>query len=323
MSNFPPPDVTVLDLELDPRQPAPQYFLVRVNWLGGLPPTPPPFGMAADALGIDISHWQSQNKPAINWPMVKEVAKVKYVFIKASEGTFEIDDFLASHREGARAVGLPYGFYHYIRAGVPGATQADYFLTSLAGDVGNLPLVIDVEEGAPTLIELRRCVDRIKERVDGKEVMIYTRGSMWQELGGQSQTNPDFSDCLLWVSHPNATTPILPSDWTSYDFWQINWTARLPGISGAVDVNKYAGALPRPWWVRDFTPGTNPVSPPRYKAQPKVSGAPVTLHKAPHGDVDRILDISWTVDVTEITLDGWLRVNASPPLWGEEKNFKV
>lgn len=275
-----------------------------------------------DALGIDISKWQSQGKPPINWPMVKDVARVQYVFIKASEGAISVDEFLVSHRNGAKSVGLPYGFYHYVR-GDSGVTQANHFLNTLGDDTGTLPLVLDVEEGAPTIIELRRCVDRLHQRLPDKPIMIYTRAGLWAEIGGASPIAPSFNDCQLWVSHPNAITPILPVGWNTYDFWQINWQTRIPGIAGDVDIDKHKGSILRPWYVRDMTQVFGSTLPVRYQVRPKVSGAPVTLYKSPHGAIDRVMNITWISDVTEITLDGWLRVDITPPLWGRESDFKV
>lgn len=305
-----------------PTQSRPLPAPIIIQWVEeALPPPPAPL-LAPDALGIDISHWQSEGKPPIDWPTVRDVAKVKYVFIKASDGASDVDDFYIAHRDGARSVGLPYGFYHYIRTG-NGQVQADSFLAALGGDTGDLPLVVDVEEGAPTLIELRRFVDRLRERAPGKAVMIYTRASFWSEIGGGAPGSPTFSDCALWAAHPNAETPALPTGWTAYDFWQINWATRLPGISGAVDIDKYKGTLPRPWWVRDMTPDPIPSRPPRCQVRPRVSGAPVTLYKSPSGEIDRTLNVTWVSDVSEITLDGWLRVGFNPPLWAREEHFKV
>lgn len=281
--------------------------------------TPPAPILPPDALGIDISKWQSQGKPAINWPMLKDVARVQFAFIKASEGASDRDPFLTTHRNGAKSVGMPVGYYHYTRTGL-GVAQADHFLDTVGDDTGELPLVLDVEEGAPTLLELRKCVARIKERLPDKPIMIYTRAGLWAEIGGAN--GPSFSDCLLWVAHPNATTPILPVGWDAFEFWQINWQTRLPGISGDVDIDKFRGTLPRPWWVRDMTQTFGSTLPVRYQVRPKVSGAPVNIYKAPHGEIARDpLNVTWTVDVFEITLDGWLRV--SPVWWAKEESFKV
>lgn len=278
--------------------------------------------LPADALGIDISHWQSQGKPAIDWLKLRDVARVQFVFIKATEGASETDAFLLLHRNGAQSVGIPYGFYLYARAG-SGPQQADFFLEKLGADTGPLPLVIDYEEGGPPLFEVRRMVDRLRERVPGKEIMIYTRASKWAEMGGGTVTAPDFSDCQLWVSHPNAIAPILPVGWQTYNVWQMNWQTRLPGITGDVDINKFQGTLGKPWYIRDMLQAPGSSLPVRYQARPKVSGAPVTLYKSPRGIVDRTLNITWTSDVTEITLDGWLRVGVNPPLWGREESFRV
>jgi len=105
--------------------------------------------------------------------------------------------------------------------------------------------------------------------------------------------------------------------------WQLNWNTRLPGISGDVDINKCAGSLGRPWWIKDMVEAPGSLFPPRYQVRPKVSGAPVALYKSPRGIVDRTLNITWVSDVTEITLDGWLRVGRTPDLWAKEESFKI
>lgn len=308
MSNFPPPDVTVFELPYDPEA-SEQYFILKLVRSGAITPVPPP--VAPGALGIDISHWQSDNKP-IDWPLLYAEGRPAFVFMKATDGISFSDSWLARHREGARSEDLPYGFYHYMQAG-DGRAQADYFLNSLGGDAGHLPLACDVEENTIRLRDVRAFVDRIHEEVPGHPVAIYTRASLWSEIGGDNPNLPEFGDCLCWVSHPGAAKPILPSDWTAYDFWQVTWKGRIPGISANVDVNVFKGLAAKPWWVRDCP----------FNALPAINLAPVTLYKSPHGIIDRTMNINWLSKVTAYALDGWLKVADNPPLWAEAKHFKV
>jgi len=258
-------------------------------------------------LGVDISHWNDK----IDWPKFVEQSKPKFVFIKATEGLTVKDSLLETHRAGARAATLPTGYYHYLRPG-DGTAQADYFLDALGADLGLLPLAADVEEGALKLSEVREFVDRLKARAPNKAVTIYTRASLWQEIGGNTAGQPDFSDCQLWVAHPEADAPILPADWTAYDYWQISWQCKLAGAGGNVDVNLYRGGS-RPWYIRAMP----------YKALARKPGMPVPLYDAPGGRLLKTLNINWPVDVYEATLDGWIMVGRFPSLWADSASFKL
>lgn len=307
----------IVDLYFDPTKPVNEITL-RIH--AGAPPAAPP-GLPANGLGLDISHWQSDNR-AIDWPLLAEVGRPAFVYIKATDGP-GVDSWLTIHRDGALGNGLPYGFYHYMRA-QDGRAQADNFLSRLAGDLGVLPLAIDVEESDIKLIQVRAFADRLIERAPAQKIVIYTRATLWSEIGGDNPSLPEFKDCGLWVSHPNAARPILPSDWMVYDFWQINWRSRVPGIAGDVDVNMMAGPGPKPWFVRDFAiDPARPSAPPLYKARAVTPGDEIIFYKSPRGAEDRRQKIITAVDVFNITLDGWLKVSNSPPLWARNELFKV
>jgi len=98
-----------------------------------------PFGY-----GIDISHHSKE----VPWHALKD-AKVSYVYIKASQGQNGRDGKFVEFWKAAKASTLPFGAYHFLTAGVPGETQAAFFLKRLAevGHIqkGHLQPVLDLE----------------------------------------------------------------------------------------------------------------------------------------------------------------------------------
>lgn len=61
--------------------------------------------------GIDVSAWQGY----INYEKVKQDG-IEIVYIKATEGTWYVDNYLQYNYENAKKQGLKVGFYHFVRA---------------------------------------------------------------------------------------------------------------------------------------------------------------------------------------------------------------
>src|SRR5689334_7173402 len=59
--------------------------------------------------GIDISKYQGE----IDWAAVRG-AGTKFVWIKATEGGDHLDERFHANWAGAKAAGVPYGFYHFM-----------------------------------------------------------------------------------------------------------------------------------------------------------------------------------------------------------------
>jgi hypothetical protein len=130
-----------------------------------------------------------------------------------------------------------------------------------SGDLGELPLVLDVEmRGNPD--EVHNCLMEI-ERLFGKRPMIYTGQGIWNTLGN----TPWATDYPLWIANyliegtvrwreelvetVSQKTPFLPTDWenTGWTFWQFTQRGHGPDFglnwekSKQIDLNVYSGTL--------------------------------------------------------------------------------
>jgi GH25 family lysozyme M1 (1,4-beta-N-acetylmuramidase) len=89
------------------------------GWVQGKRPTRAIKAMPARwsklAFGIDISHYQKIT--AAGWGLMKDMAKLDFVFAKCSEGIDWIDPSFAGHVQGAYDVDIPMFGYHYFKTG--------------------------------------------------------------------------------------------------------------------------------------------------------------------------------------------------------------
>ena len=126
--------------------------------------------------GIDVSFYE----PNIDWATVKGTGLANYAFIRAGQGIVA-DTHFGRHREGAKSVGIPWGaywFYDPRYRTVNPKRQAEKFVETLGGDLGELPLVIDIEAYSKGPWHGWRnwydFMERVKTLLPGKRMMIYT-----------------------------------------------------------------------------------------------------------------------------------------------------
>jgi lysozyme len=183
--------------------------------------------------GVDVSH----HNGAIEWERVAHAGYV-FAFIKATEGSDRPDPIFAPNWRSAKAAGMLRSAYHFFSPASSGLLQAEEFL-DVAGSTGyDLPPVVDVEQipgSARTDVyikELRRWL-RLVEDATNIVPWIYTSSRTWRLLG-----NPTgFSRYGLWVTHPDAAEPALPSGWTGYSAWQFSWSGVVAGCKKPVDLD--------------------------------------------------------------------------------------
>ena len=183
--------------------------------------------------GIDVSAYQGR----IDWPEVAR-NRVRFAFIKASEGgTLRDPRFTRNWRE-ARAAGVLRGAYHYFQANRGGQVQADLFARTVPLASGDLPPVLDVEAANfHDVAVLRREVARWLRLIEaryGVRPILYSNHSFYKRhLAGH------FDDYPLWLAHYEVTRPTMPrSKWI---IWQHSDEAYVPGIRGVVDFNVFQG----------------------------------------------------------------------------------
>jgi lysozyme len=206
-------------------------------------PTPTPTFVA----GIDVSYHQG----TIDWGRVAS-SGTRFAFIRASAGTLTADSMYAANRPGASSAGLRVGSYHYANpdaAANDAANEAAWFLRNATVASGDLVPALDLEVsnglGSAALISWAQTWLSQVEAATGVKPMIYTNASFWSS----SMANTDWfarAGYRLWVaSWTSASQPTMPAgSWagTGWTLWQYSSTASVPGVSGAVDADRYAGS---------------------------------------------------------------------------------
>lgn len=188
--------------------------------------------------GVDVSVWQGD----IDWKKVRASGRA-FAMIRVSDGAHHADTRFDQNWSGAKAAGLARGVYQFFRASQDGTAQADMLLKHVGSDLGEIDPVADVEVSdgvsAATLnTHLAQWMTRI-EQATGRTPIIYTSPGLWPGLSG----SPQFSSEGLWVAHWGASCPSVPSPWTTWRFWQYSDEGSVPGISGAVDLDRFNGTL--------------------------------------------------------------------------------
>ncbi|MFR9781100.1 GH25 family lysozyme, partial [Micromonospora sp. MS34] len=198
--------------------------------------------------GIDVSHYQG----TIDWGAVAD-SGVDFAYAKATEGTGYSDPTYLTNRSGARVNGIYFGAYHFGRPdqGDPRG-QADRLIdaSQYSTDGTTLPPMLDIEwsSSQPTCYGLStsamvswisQFVDQVKVRT-GQQAMIYTNPNWWNPCTGSSTA---FGSYPLFHSRYADTPGTLPAGWSHFTLWQWTSSGSVPGVSGGVDRDVFAGTL--------------------------------------------------------------------------------
>ncbi len=197
-------------------------------------------------IGIDVSHHQGP----IAWRGVAR-GGIGFAFIKATEGVLTRDPRFGVNWNAAGDAGLLRGAYHFFHPAKPVRAQVDHFCSVTgAFSPGELPPVLDIEETIPydewptvprrQRLELALEWLRAVEARMGVRPIVYTRKGFVAAMFGAPGPLAAFP---LWIAHYTLQpAPACPDGWT-WTFWQYTQSGRVPGISGAVDMNRFSGSL--------------------------------------------------------------------------------
>lgn len=191
--------------------------------------------------GIDISHHQGK----IDWEKLRtngmiDKWPVRFVMIKATEGASNIDENFKDNFYNAREYGFIRGAYHFWSNYSTGRAQAEYFLTQVHLEEGDLPPVLDVEHIAkgqdPEDFKLSVLTWlRLVEKHYKVKPIIYT----YYKFKMTYLNDTVFDDYPYWIAHYYVNKVEYKGKWK---FWQHTDCGRLPGIKGYVDLNVYNGS---------------------------------------------------------------------------------
>ena len=198
--------------------------------------------------GIDISKYQ----PDIEWKSLmvmtdaqgrttksitkaKNIKKVSYVFIKATEGTSMKDKHFQKHWKNAGKHDIRRGAYHFFRSSKDAKQQALHFIQTVGPlSEDDLPPVLDIETihkgcSRKTLNEKALIWLKTVENHYGRKPIVYSSASfiernLYKEI---SENYP------IWVAHYGAARPRCDR----WHIWQFADNASVYGIDGEVDLN--------------------------------------------------------------------------------------
>ncbi|MES2848791.1 MAG: GH25 family lysozyme [Bacteroidota bacterium] len=188
--------------------------------------------------GIDVSRYQD----AIDWADVKAMhintISIRFSFIKATEGSDDVDKRFKRNWRAAKEAGISRGAYHFFNPYKDGSSQAQNFITKVKLQKYDLPPVLDIEQAGNVPKEILQ--QRVKvwlfiiEKYYKVKPIIYTGASFYQKyLGGK------FDEYPLWVAHYLVKDkPRINRNWS---FWQHNEAGRVNGIDAHVDFNVFNG----------------------------------------------------------------------------------
>jgi GH25 family lysozyme M1 (1,4-beta-N-acetylmuramidase) len=206
--------------------------------------------------GIDVSYHQGW----IDWWQVAAAGK-RFAFVRATAGTLTADTAYAANRSGARAAGLAVGSYHFANpdtAPNDAMNEANWFLWNAPITSGDLIPVLDFEvanglDPASLTAWAQTWLTQVSAQT-GVRPIIYTTPHFWSSSMADTDWFARNGYSVLWIANwTSASQPAVPAGgWggSGWSFWQHSSTGTVPGIGGAVDLDRFNGwSLPAALFV--------------------------------------------------------------------------
>ena len=188
--------------------------------------------------GIDISHHQGR----IDWNRVAQssaesVFPIRFVMMKATEGSSFTDSSYADNILGARKAGFVCGSYHFYDPWTSPERQAEHFIRTANIIKGDMAPIIDVERAGRSSGDLQRellVFIKALEAHYGVKPIIYASAKFRR----RHLNNAAFDAYPFWVAHYYVVRPETSKPWV---MWQFTDHASVEGISGYTDFNVFKG----------------------------------------------------------------------------------
>jgi len=199
--------------------------------------------MTNTVVGIDISFWNR------DVDFYKLSRNADFVILRAGQNKW-IDPTFIERWKSAKEKNIPRGSYWFYDSRVDPKTQVMLWLSVLGDDLGELPLFADFEEkyngqysSYKYWIEF---LEELKLKLNGKnKIYFYTNYYYFNEKVPESDFEY-FSQYPLWIARYNATSPLIPKAWTTWEFWQYAeyGDAKKYGLnSDRIDLNFFNGDI--------------------------------------------------------------------------------
>ncbi len=191
--------------------------------------------------GVDVSHYDG----AIDWTKTK-AAGIGFAIMKATETTTYFDPTFDTNWAASKKAGVIRGAYHFFRANVDPIAQAQWYLSKVTLEPGDLPPTLDLETtdgetGATIAANAIKWLDYVAAKT-GMKPLLYSSPSF---ISGTLGSPAGFQNhATLWVANWGVSCPNVPSPFTKWAVWQYSSTGTVNGIpSTAVDLDEFDGTL--------------------------------------------------------------------------------
>ena len=188
--------------------------------------------------GIDVSHHNGK----IDWAAVGSNKRIKFVYVKATEGATWRDKRFASNVSDARSAGIHVGAYHFFSSKSSPEAQFENFRAYTSGNDLDLIPVIDVEWQGMKGIDKSTICDKVMriatlmEKHYGRKPMIYTSEDIYDNY-----LYPEASTYYLWISNLSRR-PILKGN-ACADIWQFSERGYVDGAPTHIDLDRFVNGM--------------------------------------------------------------------------------
>ena len=190
--------------------------------------------------GLDISHHQGK----IDWARLAiyrdSERPLRFVFMKATEGTDFKDVTFNANLSKARESGFICGAYHFFSPRSSAEKQAQFFIQTVALEKGDLPPVLDVEViGKHSKSSIKDSVKvwlNLVEKHYKIKPILYTSYKFKNKYLNDSVLNT----YPFWIAHYYVPQVKYEGLW---QFWQHTDVGEVPGIEKKVDMNVFNGTF--------------------------------------------------------------------------------
>ncbi len=193
--------------------------------------------LSNDYDGIDVSSYQKD----IDWERVCRDKRIKFVYVKATEGATYTSPHFRFNIENARRHGLKVGSYHFLRTTSSLKSQFENFTREVKPEEQDLVPLIDIEQRgswSPQQIvdSLRVFLNMVRQHYKCRP-MIYTMTSFYNKyLASQ------FTEYPLFIARYSETPPSL-ADGSHFSLWQYTDQGSVEGIDHHVDMCRFADGV--------------------------------------------------------------------------------
>lgn len=187
--------------------------------------------------GIDVSRHQGW----IDWKKIAQNKKIKFVYIKATEGATRQDVYYSSNISRARKAHVRVGSYHYMTAKFSVHRQFQNFKKTVKKGQQDLIPMIDIEEEGMRRWSKRQIQDSLQVLIDlmkryyGKAPIIYSQYNFYNK-----NLAPRFNRYYLFIARYHTDAPPLKGH-GKHNIWQYTQHGRVAGIDGYVDLDRFVG----------------------------------------------------------------------------------